>query len=79
MKLKLDSFEVQEFTKGKPFKLSMVIKGKNQKFVGNTEVYDWYYVFKYINTKELFCLYYDTSQKYVRKLTDLEFNGICLS
>jgi len=78
MKLKLNSFEVQEFTKGKPFKLSMVVKGKNQKWIGDTEVFDWYYIFKYIKTKELFCLYYDTSQKYVRKLTDLELNKVLI-
>ena len=72
MKLKLNSFEVQEFTQGKPFRLSMIIKGENKKWVGIIEVSDWYYVFKYLKTKTFFCLYYDNSNKYVRKLTDTE-------
>lgn len=71
---KLNTFEIQEGSKGRPFKLTAVEKVPNTlKWIGNEEKSHWLHIFKYIDDGSCFALELDHYDKIIKITKQYEF------
>jgi len=71
LSIKVNTFDYQEGKLGKPFKLSAIKKGKEEKWLSGEFRSDWYYVFKY-DDGNFFAMHEGLSGAFLSKLTHLE-------
>ena len=67
MKPQINHFNWQKGKLGKPFRLSSVERGAQEKWVNGELKSDWIYVFKY-KDNTFFALHYDITGKIVKKI-----------
>lgn len=74
-KPQINHFNWQTGKLGKPFRLTAIQKGTDEKWIGNVLKSDWYYIFKY-EDGSLFSLHEDLNGKIFEKLNHKETNNL---
>ena len=69
--IEFNHFNKQIGKLGKPFRLSGVMRGTNEKWVNGVLKHDWYYTFKY-DDGNFFALHLDFNDKIIEKLNHNE-------
>lgn len=75
MKPQTNHFNLQEGKLGKPFRLTAIVKGNGEKWIGRELKSDWYYVFKY-EDGNLFALHEDFNGKVIEKLNESKVDAL---
>lgn len=71
MKPSTNHFNTQVGKLGRPFRLSQIVKGNDEKWINRVLCSDWYYVFKYLDGG-FFAIHKDINGNTKQIITDLE-------
>lgn len=66
--LSLSISETQISPKGRPFRISMIKRGKESKWIGSQLKNDWIYTFKYLDGSGYFSFRFTYDNKFLEKL-----------